>query len=51
MGDQVRLNGRLQSRIYTKVVENRVEERTAFEVSVMSMSRGEELAGGIPIVT
>lgn len=51
VGDQVRLNGRLQSRIYTKVVENRAEERTAFEVSVMSMSRGEELAGGIPIVT
>ena len=51
LGDQVRLNGRLQSRIYTKVVENRAEERTAFEVSVMSMSRGEELAGDIPIVT
>lgn len=37
VGDQMRLSGRLQSRRYTKVVENRAEERTAFEVSVMSM--------------
>lgn len=37
VGDQVRLNGRLQSRRYTKVVGEQAEERTAFEVSVMSM--------------
>lgn len=37
VGDPVRLNGRLQSRVYTKVVGNRTEERTAFEVSVMSL--------------
>ena len=37
VGDRLRLNGRLQSRVYTKTVEERVEERTAFEVSVMSM--------------
>lgn len=42
VGDQLRLNGRLQSRVYTKTVEERTEERTAFEVSVMSMSRKEE---------
>ena len=37
VGDQVRLSGRLQSRSYTKVVDGRTEERTAFEVSVMSL--------------
>lgn len=37
VGDSVRLNGRLQSRVYTKALEDRVEERTAFEVSVMSL--------------
>lgn len=42
VGEQVRLNGRLQSRRYTKVVEDRVEERTAFEVSVMSMLQEEK---------
>ena len=44
VGDPVRLNGRLQSRVYTKALEDRVEERTAFEVSVMSLLReGEEV--------
>lgn len=37
VGDQVRLSGRLQSRGYTKVVDGRQEERTAYEVSVMSL--------------
>lgn len=37
VGDTVRLSGRLQSRGYTKAVEDRVEERVAFEVSVMTM--------------
>ena len=37
VGDQVRLSGRLQSRAYTKVVDGRTEERTAYEVSVMSL--------------
>lgn len=39
VGDQVRLSGRLQSRLYTKTVGDRMEERTAFEVSVMSLAR------------
>ena len=46
MGDQLRLNGRLQSRVYTKTVEERTEERTAFEVSVMSMSQKEDAVTG-----
>lgn len=37
VGDSVKLEGRLQSRTYTKAVEDRTEERTAFEISVMTM--------------
>ena len=37
VGDPVRLEGRLQSRVYTKLLEGRAEERTAFEVSVMRL--------------
>jgi len=37
VGDSIRLEGRLQSRTYTKNTGERVEERTAFEVSVMTM--------------
>lgn len=37
VGDSVKLEGRLQSRTYTKNLEDRAEERTAFEVSVMTM--------------
>lgn len=37
VGDKVKLEGRLQSRTYTKSLEGRTEERTAFEVSVMTM--------------
>ncbi len=42
VGDRLRLSGRLQSRVYTKTLEDRTEERTAFEVSIMSMDLGEE---------
>lgn len=42
VGDRVRLRGRLQSRVYTKTAGDRLEEHTAFEVSVMSLSPGEE---------
>ena len=41
VGDRLHLDGRLQSRVYTKAVEGGSEERTAFEVSVMSLV-GEE---------
>ena len=37
VGDSVRLEGRLQSRTYTKRIGDTEEERTAFEVSVMGM--------------
>lgn len=37
VGDRVRLEGRLQSRTYTKRLGDVQEERTAFEVSVMGM--------------
>ena len=43
VGDRIALTGRLQSRTYTKVLDDRVEERVAFEVSVMSMGMEEEL--------
>ena len=38
VGDTLALEGRLQSRIYTKEVEGQLQERTAFEVSVMSLA-------------
>ena len=37
VGARLTLEGRLQSRTYIKRLEDREEERTAFEVSVMSM--------------
>ena len=37
VGDAVRLDGRLQSRSYQKVADGAVQERTAFEVSVMHL--------------
>ena len=43
VGDQLSLEGRLQSRVYTKEVNGQPQERTAFEVSVMSLTDEEEL--------
>lgn len=37
VGDSVKLQGRLQSRTYIKSLGERSEERTAFEISVMTM--------------
>ncbi len=37
VGDGVRLDGRLQSRVYTKVDQGLTEQRTAYEVSVMHL--------------
>ena len=37
VGDRVRLEGRLQSRAYVKRLGEQEEERTAFEISVMTM--------------
>lgn len=38
VGDRLSLEGRLQSRIYTKEIDGLLQERTAFEVSVMSLT-------------
>lgn len=37
VGDLVLLRGRLQSRVYTKALEDTVVEHTAFEISVMAL--------------
>ena len=37
VGDALALEGRLQSRLYTKEVDGQPQERTAFEVSIMSL--------------
>lgn len=41
--DRVRICGRLQSRIYTKITENGAEERTAYEISALSAEIPEEI--------
>ena len=47
VGDGVRLEGRLQSRIYQKVVEGVVQDRTAFEISVMRLEPVEPEAAAL----
>ena len=37
VGEQITLEGRIQSRVYSKVVDGQTEERTAYEVSVMQL--------------
>ena len=37
VGSQVTLEGRIQSRVYSKVINGQAEERTAYEVSVMQL--------------
>lgn len=44
VGDGVRLNGRLQSREYTKELDGQSVRRTAFEVSVMTLEPVESLS-------
>ena len=41
VGSPLALEGRVQSRIYTKVVDGQAEERTAYEVSVMQLVKEE----------
>ena len=36
VGDRIVLEGRMQSRIYTKLTEEGAQERTAYEVSAMT---------------
>jgi hypothetical protein len=42
VGDRIGLTGRLQSRLYQKRTPEQMQERTAFEVSVMSLTGEEE---------
>ena len=41
--DKIRIYGRLQSRIYTKVTENGAEERTAYEISALTAEIPEDV--------
>ena len=42
VGDCLSLEGRVQSRIYTKVIEGCAQERTAYEVSIMHLLEPQE---------
>lgn len=42
VGDQIVLNGRLQSRQYTKNLNDNITEHTAFEISIMSLEAPED---------
>ncbi len=43
-GDWVQLQGRMQSRVYTKLTDSGAEERTAYEISALTaQATGEEL--------
>lgn len=42
VGERLALEGRVQSRTYTKLLESGSEERTAFEVSIMQLLDEEE---------
>lgn len=42
VGDMLALEGRVQSRIYTKITEGCAQERTAYEVSIMHLLEPEE---------
>lgn len=44
VGQRLRLEGRLQSRVYTKQLGDRSEERVAFECSAMSLTQEASLA-------
>lgn len=44
VGDRIKISGRLQSRLYQKRIQDQTLERTAFEVSVMSLAGEEEEA-------
>lgn len=41
--DKIRIHGRLQSRIYTKITETGTEERTAYEISALSAEIPEDI--------
>ena len=41
IGDHLLLEGRVQSRVYQKVTDSGIEERTAYEVSMMHLLEDE----------
>jgi hypothetical protein len=43
VGETLCLEGRVQSRVYTKVVEGCPQERTAYEVSVMHLLEEDDI--------
>lgn len=43
--DRIRIYGRLQSRVYTKLTESGPEERTAYEISALSAEIPEDIYG------
>lgn len=42
-GDHIRISGRLQSRVYTKLTEDGAQERTAYELSALTAEIPEDL--------
>ena len=48
VGERLTLEGRVQSRTYTKLLESGAEERTAFEVSIMQLVDPETEEAGVP---
>ena len=48
VGDNILISGRIQSRIYRKKIEEEIEERTAYEVSVSKIERVEKDRNGEP---
>lgn len=48
VGERLTLEGRVQSRTYTKLLESGTEERTAFEVSIMQLIDPEYTDDSVP---
>lgn len=48
VGERLTLEGRVQSRTYTKLLDTGAEERTAFEVSIMQLADFESEYDGVP---
>ena len=43
VGDNIKISGRIQSRVYRKKIGEDVEERTAYEVSVSKIEKVENI--------
>ena len=44
VGSKLSLEGRVQSRVYTKTVDGRSEDRVAYEISIMRLADGKDTA-------